>query len=204
MKFKLTCLLFSVIAFVSCERKLRAPDMNGNGSAGIIGRWNLVSSGGVTSTSTETDLFGTAIRVESKLTFTSSNPKGYYNITSAQMKAVNVGYDYTGALNVKFFEDNVLQNEVNNPIPPTPIGPSNETAAIKIVGTDSIAFTNTSPVAIQGAPGTFAAPTGCKYKLEGNKLTLLIKFASTSTTNTGGTVSVDKIAADATIVLQKQ
>lgn len=204
MKFKSAYLLLTTIILVSCERKLRAPDMNGSGAAGIIGRWNLVSSGGATASSTETDLFGTAIKVESTLAYTSSNPKGFYDITSSQIKAMNIGYDYSGTLNIKFFENNVLQNEVTNPIPATPIGPSNETAAIKIVGTDSIAFLNTSPVAIQGAPGTFAAPTGCKYKLEGNKLTLLIKFASTSTNNTGGTVSVDKIAADATIVLQKQ
>jgi hypothetical protein len=204
MKLKLTYMLLVAVIMTSCERKLRAPDVAGSGTSGLIGKWNLVSTGGFTTASSEFDVFGDLIRLENKLTYTSSNPKGYYDITSTQLKAVNIAYDYSGTANIKVYENNVLQSDDNVPFPPTPIGPSNEAATIKIVSNDSIAFLNTSPVVVQGASGTFAAPTGCKYKIEGSKLTLFIKFSSTTTSNTGGTVSVDKISADVNLVLQKQ
>jgi hypothetical protein len=204
MKFKLYYLLLASVLIISCERKLRPPDIGGSGTAGLIGKWNLVSTGGFTTASSEIDLLGTKIKAENKVAYTSSNPKGYYDITSNQLKAVNIGYDYSGTLNLKVFENNVLINELDTPIPATPIGPSNESATYKLVGTDSIAFLNSPPVSIQGSSGSFAAPTGCKYKIEGNKLTLLMKYGSTTTSNTGGSISVDVIYADVNIVLQKQ
>ncbi|MBS4064648.1 MAG: hypothetical protein KGZ74_08810 [Chitinophagaceae bacterium] len=204
MKFKLSYLLAAAVIMVSCERKLRAPEIAGSGTSGLIGKWNLVSTGGSTLSSVEADILGDKIRIESKLTYTSSNPKGYYDITSSQLKAVNVSYDYSGTINLKTYENDVLQSEFDNPVPATPIGPSNEAASIKIVSADSMAFLNVSPVAVQGASGTFAAPTGCKYKIEGNKLTLTMKYGATTTTNTGGSPLVEKIYADVNIVLQKQ
>jgi hypothetical protein len=48
MKFKLSYLLVAAVIMVSCERKLRAPDIAGSGTAGLIGDWKFVSTGGTT------------------------------------------------------------------------------------------------------------------------------------------------------------
>jgi len=204
MKFRFAYLLLAAVLMVSCERKLRPPDIAGSGTAGLIGKWNLVSTGGFTTASTETDVFGVKFRAESKLTYTSSNPKGFYDFTSTELKSVNIGYDYSGIMNVKVYQDNVLQTDLDTPIPSTPIGPLSQSTTYKLVGADSIAFLNQPPVVIQGASGTFTPPNGCKYKIEGNKLTMTMKFGSTTTNNSGGVISVDKISADVNIILQKQ
>ena len=179
--------------------------MNGSGASGLIGKWNLVSTGGSTNSSSEFDLFGTKVRIDANFTTASANPKGYYNITSSEFKAVGISYDMSGSLSIKEFENDVLQSEATNPLPPTPIGPYDQSTQYKISGTDSISFTGSTPAFVfQTASGSFVPPSGCKFKLEGNKLTLLFKYNFTSTDNSSGFPITDKSTVDMNVVLQKQ
>ncbi|MBX9782361.1 MAG: hypothetical protein K2X48_03610 [Chitinophagaceae bacterium] len=207
MKFKIAYLLFAAVLFVSCERKLKPP-VGGSGSspaAALIGKWKLISTAGSTISSSELDLFGIKTRTESKITYTSSNPKGFYEITSTDFKAVGLGYDYGGVVNIKIYADNVLQNEVTNPFPAAPIGPYDQSTPYKLVGSDSISFTSATPVFVfQTASGPLVPPSGCKYKIAGKTLTLTMKYSNTNTDNSSGIPIVNKSNVDANYVLEKQ
>lgn len=205
MKFKLMSLLFFAVLVVSCERKLRPPDMNGNGPAGLLGNWKFLSTGGTTVTSSEVDLFGVLIRTDGILNYTSSNPKGFYTITSTDFNGIGIGYDFAGSLTIKSFENGVLQNEVITPFPASTIPPTNTNSTYKLIGTDSIYFQTQAPgVQLQGAGSAVSTPSGCKYKINGNQLTMFLKFSNTTTDNTGGITSINKQQGDVTVVLERQ
>jgi hypothetical protein len=205
MKLKFTYLLLVAVIMASCGRKLKAPEIAGSGTSGLIGKWNLVSTNGTTLTNSEFDFFGTKNRIESNLTNTSSSPQGLYEITTNDLKATGIGYNTSGNLTVKLYEDDVLQSENAVPFPATPIGPYSQTTPYKLVGADSISFTSAVPVFVfQTVNGPATPPNGCKYKLEGNKLTLTSKYNYTSTDNSTGITITDKTEVDMTIILQKQ
>ena len=160
----LTTILFAIVFLFSCKK-----ESSESTSSALVGNWKFVSSGGTTSASTSYTLFGTAIKVETILNYTSSNPKGVYKISQTAFSGEGVGYDYQGSLTVKQYEDNTLQSEDTNPVNAT-IVPTNASTNYKLIGTDSIYFEGSAPGTSTGASGT---PGGCKYKIEGTKLSLV-------------------------------
>lgn len=204
MKFRIAYLLFAAALLVSCERKLRAPDVNGSSTSGLIGNWKFVSTAGTTIASSEIDLFGIKTRAENALTYTSANPKGFYQITATEIKGNGIGYDFNGTLNIKLFENNVLQSEVTNPFPTSTIAPVNNSTGYKVISADSLAFTTNPPGVQLPNGGTLSSPGGCKYKIEGKKLTMFIKYTSSTTGSSGGIPTADKQKIDVNLVLEKQ
>jgi hypothetical protein len=204
MKLKFTYLLLAAVIMISCGRKLKAPEMNGSGSTGLIGNWNLVSTSGTTTATSELDFFGDLLKIEAISKYTSSNPKGYYKITSSSMDAVGIGYDFTGTVILNSYENNILETSDTTGFPFSTIAPVNNSNPYKTVGSDSLTFTNNGPGITTPTGGTMTSPGGCRYKIEGNKLTLTIKHTSTSTGNSGGIPTSDKQIIDAVVVLQKQ
>ena len=204
MKFKLIYLLFASVLFISCERKLRPPDMNGSGPAGLIGEWKFVSTGGTTIASSEMTLAGDKLKIEAIFKYNSTNPKGIYRISSSSIDAVGVAYDYSGIVILNSYENNVLDVSDTTVLPVTPYPPISNSTGYKTVGTDSIAFTTNPPFVQLPNGGTMTSPGGCRYKIEGKKLTLLMKHNSSTTSSTGGILTTDKQNIDVTLVLEKQ
>jgi hypothetical protein len=193
MKFKnLTPILALIIlAATSCKKeKSEAPSP-------IAGNWKLVSIGGNSSVTSSYTFGSDNIKTETFTTFASSNPKGQYKITSNAFNAEGIGYDYTGSVTVKDYENDVLQSEDTAPINST-IPPTNGTSTYKLIGSDSIYFENNALGTSTSAPG------GCKYKLEGTQLSLYINSSSTATASQGGFTVTNKTGAVVTVVLQKQ
>ncbi len=192
---------------VSCERKLRPPDMvgasDGTGSTGLVGQWKFISAGGTTFTSSEIEILGDKQRTESTLTYTSSNPKGFYTITASEFQGNGIGYDFNGTVSIKFFENNILQTSIDNPFPLSTIPPSNPVSKYRLIGADSIYFEGGGP-SVQNPGGSATVPSGCKYKIEGKTLTMRMRFSTNSTSNLGGITSIDKQSADVNIVMERQ
>ena len=203
-----TVLTLTVFLFTSCTKE-ESIDTGGVGPSGsgtgIQGTWKLISISGTTGASTVENDAGVEMKAEILLRFASQNPVGVYNITSSLFKGVGVGYDYNGMLFMREYENNVLQFEdstdMNLNIPP-----SNAETKYKLIGSDSIYFEAggiVTPTAPGSTPGTTSG-TGCKYKLEGNRLTFIMKasFPQLMTQN-GITLMVTQIA-DVSIVLEKK
>lgn len=204
MKFKLLYLLFASLILISCERKLRPPDMNGSGSSGLIGNWKFISTNGKTVATSEMDFLGDLLKIEAILKYTSANPKGIYKISSASIDAVGIGYDFAGTLILNSYENNRLETSDTSAFPPSTIAPVSNTNAYKTVGTDSITFTNGAPGVQLPNGGTMSTPGGCRYKIEGNRLTMFIKHTSTTTGNSGGITTTDRQIIDVVVILERQ
>ena len=209
MKFlKITPLfLLLIIVISSCTKEESIDSGSGNPSSGsgIQGNWKLISTSGTTSTSTVENTSGTESKAEIILRFSSSNPVGGYNITSSTFKGIGVGYDYNGTLILRQFENNVLQFEDSSDIS-MPMPPSSSESKYKLIGTDSIYFEAgalTGPSAPGSTPPTTTA-VGCKYKIEGNRLTFYMKTSIPQLINQNGiTLNVIQ-STDVNIVLEKQ
>jgi hypothetical protein len=141
---------------------------------------------------------------EAILNYTSANPKGTYKITSSSINASGVAYDFSGKLILNAYENNILQSSDTTALPVSPYGPLNNTTGYKTVGTDSIAFTSNPPFVQLPNGGTMSSPGGCKYKIEGNRLTMILKHISSTTSSSGGIATTDKQIINVTLVLEKQ
>ena len=181
-----------ILAATSCKKE------SSETPSPIAGNWKFYSIASTSSaTSTYTDA-GDEIKIENIATFVSMTTKGVYKISNSAFTGDGSGYDYSGAMSLKQYENGVLQSQVNTPQNGT-IAPSNSTSQYKLIGTDSIYFTNSA------VGGTSSAPGGCKYKIEGNILSLIINQSTTATTNLGGGLtSTDKQNISVTVLLQKQ
>lgn len=193
MKLKNLTLILVVIVLVatSCKKeKSETPSP-------IAGNWKLVSIGGSSSVISSYTFGSDNLKTETITSFASSNPKGQYKITSTAFNAEGIGYDYTGSVTVKDYENGILQSEDTNPTSAT-IAPTNGTSQYKLIGNDSIYFQNNA------LGNTTTEPGGCKYKVEGTLLTLFINNASTATASQGGFTVTNKTGTVLTVVLQKQ
>ena len=205
-----------LVAFISSCGKEQSIDSgsgtgNGNGSgtpasgASIQGNWKLISTSGTTGTSTIDNTSGTEMKAEILLRYTSKNPVGIYTITSSLFKGVGVGYDYDGRLFIRQYENNVLQIEDSTDINMN-IPPSSSESKYKLIGTDSIYF-EAGALTGPSAPGSTpvaTTPVGCKYKLEGKRLTFFMKMSMPQIiTQNGITLKITQ-SADVNIVLEKQ
>ncbi|RXK59234.1 hypothetical protein ESA94_13920 [Lacibacter luteus] len=205
---KIVAALFA-IAFVaaSCskEKSFSANGSNGSGTGSIQGNWKFISTSGITSTSTVENNSGIESKAEIILRYASSNPVGVYNISGTIFKGVGVGYDYNGKLILRQLENNVVQFEDSSDIS-MPMPPSNSESKYKLIGTDSIYF-ETGALSGPSAPGSTAPAVtgvGCKYKLEGNRLTFIMKTSIPQViTQNGITLKVTQ-STDVNIVLEKQ
>ncbi len=193
MKLKNLTLVLSVIVLVATSCKKEGSE---NSSSLLSGNWKFVSANGATTISNSVDIGGDVLKTEAISNFISSNPKGTYNMTATQITGNGIGYDFTGTSTTKIYENNVLQNQVTMPMNGT-ISPINTSSTYKLIGTDSLYFETK-------VPGT-ANSGGCKFKLEGTKLTLFMNVNTKSFTDLGGaTVSADNINVNTTVILQKQ
>ena len=180
-----------ILAATSCKK-----EGNENSSSLLSGNWKFVSATGSTTITNSVNFGSDVLKTEGISSFISSNPKGTYSMTATQITGNGIGYDFTGTSTTKVYENNVLQNQVIMPMNGT-ISPINTSSTYKLIGTDSLYFETK-------VPGTSNAG-GCKFKLEGTKLTLIMTMNSKSFTDLGGaTVSADNIYINSTIILQKQ
>lgn len=182
-----------ILAVTSCKKETSEPD-----SSPISGNWKLNSIASTTIGTTTLTQAGYELKFENTAIFASTTTKGVYQISSTAINGEGIGYDYTGTTSIKQYEDGILESEVTNPLNGT-VPATNASSQIKLIGNDSIYFVNNA------VGGTTSAPGGCKYKIEGNILSLFINQTTTSNTNLGGgTTSTDKQNIMMTVLLQKQ
>ncbi len=201
MKFlKITTLFLLLITLISSCSKEKSIDTgsgSGIGQASLQGTWKFISNSGNVNESASFTVGSDLIKIESISTLATKNPVGIYRITANEFNAEGVGYDLFGSMSIKTYENNVLQSENNIPIDEN-VPPTNLNSTYKLVGADSIYFITNSPSSPTGESG------GCRYKLEGKKLSLFLKTDTTIVTNQGGIVTTEAQKINFTLVLEKQ
>ena len=203
---KIAPLLLLLITLITSCTKEKSTELNGNtpGSttSDLRGDWKLVSISGVSTVRDTFNALGSQAVIISKYTYASTSAAGSYTITNTDFISKGITYDFDGKLVYTAYEDGLLilndSMDASSTIPPT-----NGTAPYKLQGTDSLYFTSGGILSIQGSNTTNVKPAGCKYKLEGNKLTLTMKMQMSESIVQNGITGRRKLMADAIVVLQK-
>ena len=202
MKMRLPALLPAIILFVavSCSKE-KSIDTgsggNGGSQANLQGTWKFVSLIGTLNETAAYNLGSDDIKIETFFTLSSKNPVGVYKITATNFNGEGIGYDFTGITNIKSYQNGVLQSD--NTIPFNENVPATNTSSkYKLIGTDSIYFETGAPGDPNGDAG------GCRYKLEGKKLSLFQKSDTTIVSDQGGIMIRETQKLNFTLLLEKQ
>ncbi len=202
MKLRLPALLPALILFtaVSCSNEKSVDTGNGgNGGsqANLQGTWKFVSLSGTLTEIAAYNLGSDDFKIENFFTLSSKNPVGVYKITATNFNGEGIGYDFTGLSNIKSYQNGVLQSD--NTIPFNENVPATNTfSTYKLIGSDSIYFETGAPGDPNGDAG------GCRYKLEGKKLSLFQKSDTSVVSDQGGITLKETQKVNFTLVLEKQ
>ncbi len=195
---KIAPFIFLVTFISSCtkEESIDSGSGSNTGQTSLQGTWKFISNNGTINEAASFNVGGDEIKIENISTLSTKNPVGVYRITQTDFNGEGIGYDLTGTSAIKTYENGVLQSENTIPIdqnvPPTNLG-----SKYKLIGADSIYFAT-------GAPGNPAGGGGCRYKLEGKKLSLFMITDTTMVTDQGGIITTEVQKINFTLTLEKQ
>lgn len=190
-------LLITLISSCTKEQSIDSGSRNNGGQASLQGTWKFISNNGTVNEMASFNVGSDLIKIESLSTLATKNPVGLYRITATDFNGEGVGYDLFGSMSIKTFENNVLQSENSIPVDEN-VPPTNLNSKYKLIGSDSIYFTTNSPGSPTGESG------GCRYKLEGKKLSLFMKTDTTMVTDQGGIITTEVQKINFTLILEKQ
>lgn len=205
LRLSLTLLTFSFFA-VSCMKEKSFSNSGNTGNTGntntsksIAGNWKFVSSGGTTSVIVEARDGAILWKMQTFLNFTSSNPKGFYTISTTEIKANNISYDYNGTLRSIAYMNNELLSDETVPMNSS-ITDYTYISPYRLIGNDSIFFSSYR----SNTPSATSAPMGGRYKLEGNKLTITMNTSVTESVINSGLPAKQTTILNTNFVLEKQ
>lgn len=185
-----------VIMLASCNKDHTNGDTNN-----ITGTYKLQSvSAKTNSTLTTTD--GEKEIMVSE--YTGTNNAGTIVVDGARFSATGLSYEVNSTATAYYYQDNELIDSFSMPFN-VKIPASNSVAPYKLIGTDSIYFSQgsfASPLTADGTTQT--AASGGKYTMSGNILTIKQSGSKDSTFSDSGVTFHMVETVLATIVLEKQ
>jgi hypothetical protein len=188
--------LFAVLVIYSSCTKKEIPVKNDI--------WNLVSITGSSETIRKYTIPGYHNGKQIyTYNFISSAEKGTFKITQDAFSGEKIAYTYSILSNTKDYVDNVLVNEINS-TSRDPIYPENKTSICKRPAADSIIFTEGTFIKTPLPVNSQNAPTECKYKIEGGKMTITTVSNYRNISTPYGYPDTVTIKATTTVVLEKQ
>lgn len=176
-------LLLSFISFAIVVASCKKDTSADNGNNQYAGTYDFVSMDASTVTSESYSDGGTNYYDIAYAGWHSKNNSGTVTIDSKNFTSSNLAYSIDTTINAYFYEDNVLQDSLEEPFA-FDVPPSSGSSSYKLVTSDSIYFTGGS-VLFNGAT-TSSAPSGAKLKWSGNILYLSASMSKDSTDNSSG------------------
>lgn len=185
-----------VIIFAACSKDHTNPDTNG-----IEGTYKLKSI----SAKTNSTITGTDGEKEITVSdYTGSNTAGTIVVDGSKFSATGLSYEVNSTATAYFYQDNEFIDSFSMPFN-VKIPASNSAAPYKLVGADSIYFSQGSFASSLTADGTIeTAGSGGKYTMSGNLLTIKQNASKDSTFMDSGVTFHMVETVLATIVMEKQ
>lgn len=171
----------------------------------LTGNWKFTSVSAITEATETYRESGINYKDVATSNYSSSAASGIYKISADMFNGENIAYTVNGSVLVKYYENNILDNSITFPFTYS-LPSTSSTAKYKLIGSDSLYFESGSIVspAIAGGTSQPSNAGGCKFKIEGSKMTITSNASKTSTRTEFGILITTAEKANATIVLQKQ
>lgn len=193
-----------VVAFLSVVVSCNKEKDKLSSASAIEGDWKFISiSAKAQSTVSYRDpADGSNIQVVTNTDYTSTQNAGMVSFSPSTMTAKSVTYTINTTALAYSYVDGQLDDSLSSPYsfvyPPT-----NSSSAYKIIGQDSIYFAGQTIVSTQDGTGTSTSPSGAKFTIAGNTLTITANLVKDTVINYAGTLLNQHEVAKATLILQK-
>jgi len=166
------CLVL-IILFTACQKGIE-PFNDNTGSSGtspVSGTWNFISLTGNTQAIQEFTDDSIDYSTTTNSAYTSTNNTGTITFSDSDFTSNNIGYLVSSEFTSYNYENGVLIDTVHLPFSIT-IDSSNAAGTYKLIGSDSIYFPAGGFVSYNGNEPAQAVPSGGKFSISGNILTI--------------------------------
>lgn len=187
-----------MVVLASCKKE---EDNSPGGNQSIDGSYKLKFISSHQNTSTEGSFGEKAVGITD---FTTTNNNGTIVFNGTTLTATGLTYDVNTDMKVYLYDANILIDSTTLPFTFT-LPPSNSTGTYQLIGADSIYFPQGSLTSgIGGSGSTQSGPSGGRYTISGNLLTITQRGLVDSTYQDSG--ETIHLTGDilANIVLEKQ
>lgn len=201
---KILCSLM-VIALLSAIASCSKDKDKMSSAAAIEGDWKFISisAKGQSTVSYKDPTDGSNSQIITNTDYTSTQNGGTVSFSPSAMTATGVTYTINSTAHAYSYVDGQLDDSVSSPFsfvyPAT-----NSTSTYKIIGQDSIYFAGQSIVSTQDGSGGTTSPSGAKFSIAGNTLTITSDLVKDTVINYAGTILNQHELGKATLILQKQ
>ncbi|MBC8033041.1 MAG: hypothetical protein H7Y03_02780 [Chitinophagaceae bacterium] len=188
--------LSSLSMLIACQKEAsfeipsNAPNTGNAGGPGsgpgnaLIGSWKLIEMDARTYVSIEQSFAGDFSTSISNCTYLTKNNKGVLKIDAFKINFSDVGYEVEDTIHVKSYENGAFIDNSDIPFVFTmPTASSSDT--YKLVGIDSIYFSG-GFISIGGGASTASKPSGGKYKIQADTLTIITVSNESKVTTVSG------------------
>lgn len=194
--FLLTAFILSSI--VSCKKD----DSSTSSTSPLTGNWKLISISAQTQSTIQYTDAGSVFKTVTNSAYTSTNNGGTVTFSPSAITATGVTYQISDTAYGYDYMDNQLEDSLSFPFAFT-CPPTNSTSSYKMIGQDSIYFAGQTLITTQGSTGS-SSPSGAKFNITGNTLTLTSNLLKDTVINYAGTPMSQHETGVASLILQKQ
>lgn len=184
MKKLLCILLVGAIAFTACQKELDDLEAdtgnngggdnnggdNGDSITSIIGTYNFISIDAKTKSIGTIDISGVESKTILFLDYITTNNMGTVAIDDSTMTATGLSYTASDSIRTYTYENDVLIDSAIQPLEFT-LPATNSSGKYKLIGADSIYFTEGGLVSVEGA-SVNSQPSGGRISFNGDTLKL--------------------------------
>ena len=190
------CVLTAIVTLISCKKESNTDD-----NPTIEGTYKLKY---LTSKTNSTIIGDDGEKAITTSDYTTIDNQGTIVFDNSNLSATGLSYTVDTIANVYLYQDNQLINSSSYPFNFT-LPASNSVASYKLIGADSIYFPGGSLTAGVGGTGSIqAGPSGGRYTLAGNLLTLTQNVSKDSTFIESGVTFHMNESAVSSVVMEKQ
>ena len=198
-------LLYATFLFVFTSCKKDSGSSNSSPDA-LSGTWKFTSLNAQTEATDEYNVSGDDFKYVTTSDYNSENAAGTITFSGGTATSTAVSYSVDTFAYVTSYENNVFIETDTAPLSVT-IPSASSVATYKIIGTDSVFFANgfvTSTDLSGGAPQP-ATPSGYKFHITGNVLTMTSAIVKDTTQDVGGGILAQVHEnANLNVILTKQ
>jgi hypothetical protein len=169
---KIKYCLALIILLTACQKGIESFDNTGStGTSPVSGTWNFISLTGNTQTTQDYISDDTDYSAITTSVYTSTNNTGSITFGDSDFTSNNIGYLVSAEFISSNYENGVLIDTVHLPFSIS-IDSSNAAGTYKLIGSDSIYFPAGGFVSYNGNEPSQAIPSGGKFSISGNILTI--------------------------------
>lgn len=194
----------TIVAFLSVVASCNKEKDKQSSASAIEGNWQFIS---ISAKTQSTVLYKdpddrTNYMTVTKSDYTSTDNGGTVSFSPSTMTSTGVTYSINATAYTQSYVDGQLDDTDSFPFTFT-YPPTNSTSAYKIIGQDSIYSAGQTFVGGQGTSGS-TTPSGLKFKIAGNTLTMTGNFLKDTIINYAGEILNQHETVAASLILQKQ